>query len=508
MNNERTHNRTSLTSNMIATAILIAISTARAAEATNLPVEGRSIQAVSATDVSGSSPWARSQCNSASTKPGYQNTWSLAEPFMAEPMVAVDPKNPRNRIIAWQDRLRGTLDTAFTKDGGKTWRLSPPKGFDNCTGNLRRPWQGTADVWLSFGPTGRAYLSGLPFANFSPVPTGNYIELTRVAISLSGGSKWSWPVTVPNALRADDKDSVLSDSRRPELVYTASRNIGFGMPIGRRGDGELLFGRSTDGGRSFTSQIVDRTGNAKQSFGNPLLAEFPDGTLLYTYQIGLGGPTVARRSTDGGRTWSNRISVAEPPAPANVKACGSVVELRGDSGQIAEFGRQHVLLAYVRQSTSGVYELVLARSENQGRSWRQSLVLNSRLPIGLPSVAADRHGTIAVVYDQIDPSRIECGANPPNPIIPARTVVTISRKGGHSWQSVTIGARWWNFSAGGVDSFFGGYWVGDYQGIAPTPDGFMTATPQGPSLLGRGPKGGISGDMSIVAGEIELRSLR
>ena len=123
--------------------------------------------------------------------------------------------------------------------------------------------------------------------------------------------------------------------------------------------------------------------------------------------------------------------------------------------------------------------------------------------LGLPAVAADSKGNIAIVYDEIDTSRVLCGEKP---VVPTRTVVVVSIDGGHHWQSVTIGAPWWNFAARGKfpPESHDVYWVGEYQAIASTPEGFITATPQGPALAGREPTGGISGVFSIIAGEIAV----
>ena len=59
-----------------------------------------------------------------------------------------------------------------------------------------------------------------------------------------------------------------------------------------------------------------------------------------------------------------------------------------------------------------------------------------------------------------------------------------SATGGDTWAArATIGPRSWNLAkalrgSGG----FSGYFVGDYQSIAPTPGGFTTVTVQGPAL--------------------------
>jgi hypothetical protein len=340
----------------------------------------------------------------------------------------------------------------------------------------------------------------LPFAEYYPLPLNSeYIEFTRVSHSSDGGATWSAPVTVPNPLMADDKDMVLADQLIPGTVYTASRNTNAGAPIGARGEGQVLFGRSVDGGQTFSLTVLEDSGSTALSYGEPLLAELDDGTLVYTYGLP-SGAEVARLSSDGGLSWSARISVAPAPTSGDIQACGSPVALRADSGQDAVLNGKEVVRVFVNRSAEGTYSLMLSRSNRAATSWQTSTLFTSQLPIGLPSIATDSGGRIAVVYDEIDAANISCA-----PVtVPARTVVAVSSDEGRSWGSVTVGARWWNFAAGGVDPGFGEYWVADYQAIVANRHGFTTATPQGPTLSGTAPQGGITGFVSIIAGEVRV----
>src|SRR5436309_1839596 len=125
-------------------------------------------------DVAGRSPYAGRHCNVATsyyTSPGGKE---------GEPSIAVNPKDPRNRIAVWMDATRATVDIAYTKDAGQTWRRSAPRGIDACTGNHDRSWEASGDPWISFGPHGTAYLSTLTWAHFVTPPASRYVSVVHV----------------------------------------------------------------------------------------------------------------------------------------------------------------------------------------------------------------------------------------------------------------------------------------------------------------------------------------
>jgi hypothetical protein len=78
-------------------------------------------------DVAGVSPFTGSDCNVAT--PYYTSSGGKE----GEPFITVNPLDPHTRLAVWMDAARATDDTAFTRDGGRTWTLSIPQGIDGCT---------------------------------------------------------------------------------------------------------------------------------------------------------------------------------------------------------------------------------------------------------------------------------------------------------------------------------------------------------------------------------------
>src|SRR5579884_1254911 len=323
---------------------------------------------VSVVNASGVSPWAGLNCIARN-----QETSGVAR--MGEPAFAVNPRNRREQSVAWMDTQSGPADTAFTLDGGRSWHKALPVGTDPCTGIVDthgRTYEGSADPWLSYGINGTLYFSSMPFSNFFTAPTSSYIEPVAVERA-PNSSDWSLPVNTPDPLMAQDKPEVLADRAKPSFVYTLSRNAGFGLPIGARGDGQLLFARSADGGRSFTETVLGDAHSESEAFGIPQLVQLADGTLVASagFPASLGGGTRSLRSTDRGAHWS-APSAPQPalPASATLKACGTVLDLNTWGGQEAVLnGRTILAINVVNRTARGSARIIMSRSSNAGRSW-------------------------------------------------------------------------------------------------------------------------------------------
>ena len=109
------------------------------------------------------------------TIPGYE----------LEPMVTVNPANPRNIVAAWKQDVGTANQTrsdlvASSLDGGKTWTRTTVPGLTACTG-------GTADAgsdpWVAAGRDGTVYFSGLA-ADLSTDPPTTAVVASR---SRNGG---------------------------------------------------------------------------------------------------------------------------------------------------------------------------------------------------------------------------------------------------------------------------------------------------------------------------------
>lgn len=108
-------------------------------------------------------------------------------------------------------------------------------------------------------------------------------------------------------------------------------------------------------GRASMQTVVDR--ETGQYLGHPTSALLEDGRTIYcAYPKGHGaGPLVLKRSDDGGRTWSDRLSIPENWATSHeVPTMYKVADSEG-IGRLILF--------------SGAYPIRMAVSEDRGQSW-------------------------------------------------------------------------------------------------------------------------------------------
>lgn len=442
-------------------------------------------------DAAGESPFAGLACN-------VQSSIMIGGGHFVEPFIAVNPRNPNDRIVAWIDRTRNADDTAYTTDGGRTWHKAIPMGLDGCTGNSALAFEGNGDPGLSFSPNGTAYFESEPWQHWLTQPNADYIVYLYVQRSNDGGRTWSAPVHVDNGDMTTDKPFVIADPNHAGTVYVVWRNVAAGInpQPPSRGRSLILFSRSVNGGRTFSPpQIVDDNFPADASIGPSELAVLRNDTLVYTY--GVPDPTrpnvtdmVSKSSRNHGRTWSGRVLIRRVGGGGGPTVCHGLVFAGsyGNPGGNTVIGGRTV--AILSQNNTGAVKgpatLTLSESRNGGRTWSSRTVLRSRLPLLLSNVAAGRHGELGIIYDQINRSRVRCGSL----TVPARSVFAVSTDNGARWHRTVVGARWWNFGDA-TTNFFGepntGFWLGDYQWLAPTPSGFTTATVQGHALVGHGP---------------------
>src|SRR3954451_18056182 len=106
-----------------------------------------------------------------------------------EPMIAVNPANPRNIVAAWKQDVGSANQTlsdlvASSQDGGKTWTRTTIPGLSVCTGGTA---DAPSDPWVSAGGGGAVYFWGFAAALSTEPPT------TAVFASHSGDGGRTWP---------------------------------------------------------------------------------------------------------------------------------------------------------------------------------------------------------------------------------------------------------------------------------------------------------------------------
>jgi hypothetical protein len=449
-------------------------------------------------DIAGKSPFDGLDCNVATayyTSPGGKE---------GEPYIAVNPRRPANRIAAWMDAARATVDTAYTADGGRSWTVSIPPGIDDCTGNHTQAWEASGDPWISFGPDGVAYLSTLTWAHFATPPFTDYVSVVHVQTSSDGGRSWSSPVLLGAPDAVSDKPMVAADPYHAGVAYEVWRNQSFGLPVGTRGATRLDFAFTRDGGASWSAPVRIAAGSPSDFFGNPQLSVLRNGMLVATSSLADsagGADQLSWRSSDGGLHWDGPVTIRNAPGGSVAPICGQAAA-GGDTGaasgqQAVVDGRSVVLVTNDGPAAAAdAGELLLSRSDDGGRTWQTAPLVRSQHPILLASIAANSRG-LGVVWDELNLLGVDCSG----PTIPTRSMFAFLDGGRRSRDPATIGAAWWNLASGLRGSGgFSGYFVGDYQALAAAPGGFTTATVQGEPLVPDAPS--IDGKNGVMVARV------
>jgi hypothetical protein len=374
-----------------------------------------------------------------------------------EPMIAVNPANPRNIVAAWKQDVGSANQTrsdlaASSRDGGKTWTRSTIPGLTRCTG-------GTADAgsdpWVAAGRDGTVYFSGLAASLSTDPPT------TAVVASHSrdGGRSWPVPATVAAPLAGNETDAITASPRLAGHAYLAWANFVFEQ-LPRTNSVE--FSRTTDGGRTWSPPVlVDQPGPLAIDQA-PRVLVLPDGTLLAVFlrvdfELGLG-QLYAVRSLDEGRTWlppvlagSNPIPPATPVDPET----GLPLPQPGfPSAAVAPDGTVYVAFENSTSASSGA--IGVARSRDGGRTWSSAPLPGISAFAFEPAIAVDAHGTVGVTWYDLRNDR------PGDSHLSADVWFAHSEDRGQSWRQAHV--------AGPTDlrtaPLPGHNYVGEYQGLA------------------------------------------
>ncbi|GAA4888501.1 sialidase family protein [Streptomyces coeruleoprunus] len=412
-------------------------------------------------------------CTAGATPNGVVYPGSEVEPF-----VSVDPRDGRRAVAVWQqDRwsdggARG-LAGAWTEDGRTFHQVTLP--FTVCAPG-GSDYERSSDPWVSTGPDGTVYASGL--SHDVTTPRSAILATT----STDGGRTWSTPV----ATREDndpaifnDKPSITADPVRRGTAYQVWDRTEF-FPTGPDAHvaGPAYLSVTRDGGRTWgpARPIVNNAalGPNAQTFGNVIVVDPRSGTLynFFTW-ITYADPTAevvtdsrfaVVTSNDGGRTWSAPVTVApetsapevHPNAPGTRLRAGAFV-----SSPAVDPKNGTLYLAYQGSDfSSGAYnQAQLVRSTDGGRTWSApELISRPGVPAFSPAITVDKQGTVAVLYYDLRYLRPDDTTTLPTVYWLASLPDGSTHRRGERRISPVF--DWLQAP------FAGGYFLGDYQGLA------------------------------------------
>jgi hypothetical protein len=413
-----------------------------------------------------------------------------------EPRLAADPTNPNHLAGVWQqDRYTGGLAQGIVAgvsvNGGQTWSEVVVPGLTTASGGS---FDVASDPWIAFGPTGSLYVASL----LAKVDNRGKEQKSAVAVSKStdGGLTWNAPTLLIQTISSvifNDKESITADPHNPARVYVAWDQVN---PVAASAT-QTFFAGSTDVGQTWSApQVIFQSPTSETNIDHQLLV-LPDGTLIDAFAelsaAGFGVPPGSLeilRSADHGATWSSPIVAAqEMPAgtsdPFNregVRGGDILPEVAADptNGNLYAVWQDSRFSPFNPVVETGQYDsIAFSMSSDGGLTWSSPMAIN-QTPANLsapldsqafnPSIAVGANGSVAVTYydfryqGSIPGAATDTWAVFGNPL----------GVGG-----LTNPANWGNELRLTSASFnllnaplSGGWFLGDYQGLAASGSGF------------------------------------
>ncbi len=460
--------------------------------------------------VSGGSPFS-STCDDLAGQTGTAYVGSEVEPW-----IDVNPSNPANMIGVWQqDRWsnggsRG-LVAGFTTNGGASWAIGGDLKTSLCTGGTSSNgggYQRATDPWVTFGPTGIAYQLSLSFNDLQPpFTTFDFDHALLASRSTNGGLTWSDPRvvikdTAPTVF--NDKQSITADPTDAAYVYAVWDRLVF--PGSERASvqasfhsssfsGPAWFARSSDSGVSWERpRLIHDPGQRDQTIGNQIVVQ-PNGTLVDIFtefnnenaKKRRGGFVRVLRSTDKGSTWSGPFDVGrlgtignfDPETGDPVRTGDIIPDIAVDSTTATPTtGRLYAVWQDASFNGGREDAIALSQSLDGGLHWSTPIKIN-RTPPGLlgnqqaftASVDVSADGTIAVTYYDFRSNTSAASLLTDYFVVHCHPTPTTSCLNPANWMEQQLTTESFDMRQA---PFAGGFFTGDYEGLASAGNAFAT----------------------------------
>lgn len=385
-----------------------------------------------------------------------------------EPMLAVNPADPRHLLAIWQqDRWsnggsRGVL-SGVSRDGGATWTATAVP-FSRCAGGAAAnggDYPRVSNPWVAFAPDGTAYATAISFGG--GLFSASSFSAILVSRSRDGGTTWESPTTLIRDTNQtfNDKVAVTADPADARFAYVVWDRLA------STGHGPSYFARTVDGGASWepARPIYDPGGN-DQTINNQIVVA-SDGTLVDFFTLinnhgnNADVSLAVVRSADRGVTWSNAVIITptfgvgthDPDTGAPIRDgtfCGSIAA--GPNGLLVAVWQDARFSAGARDGVA------MARSLDGGLTWSAPVQVNRKPDVQalVPAAAIRSDGTIGITY-------YDLRSNTPDPAtLLTDSWLVQSPDGGATWQEMHLNGPFDLTLAPVTDT---GYFLGDYEAL-------------------------------------------
>jgi len=404
----------------------------------------------------------------------------------AEPSVAAEPGNPHQLVAAWlenQSPDRVGITVALSHDGGASWSRSPLPGLLTCDGGR---YVHASDPWVSIGSDGIVYVASL--GTRAPTSSGTPHEIA-VSVSRDHGSSWEVPVVLESATAPPaqpDKEAILADPGHPGTAYavwvTYQVSAGVEPSVDR-----VMFARTTDGGRAWSSPTPIYSGNDEAqenqlltTAGGVLVDVFVEASSLPGTPHPPPLPVKIRviRSTDQGQTWSAPIDAAHFTY-TNAVDPGTGSQLRFFGQDITAAASGNALYVGWFEAHAEFSSILVARSEDAGLHWRApQLVVREKAETFLPTLAVAGDGTVGLLWFDFRHFA------PQSSTLTTDVWFSSSRDRGLHWTEKHAAGP---FDLRSAPEVRFGPFLGDYMGLSGLPDGFAAVFIQAKPQSRNGP---------------------
>src|ERR1051326_3443991 len=294
--------------------------------------------------------------------------------YFNEPAIAVNPRDAQQLVAAWQVNA----SAAYSKDGGETWKVAE--------GTAPTNYRVSGDVSLAYDASGHAILCYIAFDKLGSTnywaqgATRNGVFIRR---SPDGGQTWE-----PDATTVISHESTpgIPFEDKPWIVADTSTshpgNLYIGWTQFTLAATDLLFSRSTDGGKTWSQPIKLNSVSGLPRDDNGALEGFhgvvgPDGTLYAIWDDRDG--IMMAISHDGGATFSKdrRIIPAGPGyfGITGVSRSNGFPQIGIDPRRSGKSGGTlHVAWS---DFTNGDVDVFTASSFDHGQSWSAPVRVNN-----------------------------------------------------------------------------------------------------------------------------------